>query len=94
MNIYEKLVKYNAELAGYDPNRLFKSDRKEKKFYYLTPDNKKIYFGANGMNDFILYLINEGEEKALERRRLYRQRHKKDPKDKYSAGELAREILW
>lgn len=93
-NLYIDLVKENARLEGYDPDRLFVSKKKGKKFYYLTPDDKEVHFGARGMNDFIKYLIKDGEEVARERRRLYLQRHKNDPTDKYSAGALARNILW
>jgi hypothetical protein len=93
-NLYIYLVKENAKFNGYDPDRIFKSNKKGKKFYYLTPDDKKVHFGAKGMNDFLLYLINDGVDVARERRRLYHLRHKNDPTDKYSAGELARNILW
>jgi hypothetical protein len=91
--LYLKLVRYNAKLAGYE-EEIHQSDKPAKKFYIITPENKKVYFGARGMNDFLIYLLTEGEEEALKRRRLYRKRHNKDPRTKYSAGELAREILW
>lgn len=93
-NQYIELVKYNAKLSGYDPKKLFKSDKPEKKFYYLTPDDKRVYFGANGYNDFLIYLLTQGEEVALSKRTNYRARHSNDPRSKYSAGELARQILW
>lgn len=93
-NEYIELVKYNAKLSGYDPKRLFVSDKPKKKFYYLTPDDKKIYFGARGYNDFLIYLLTQDENVALIKRQNYRKRHKNDPRNKYSAGEMARVILW
>jgi len=92
-DLYYKLVRYNAKIAGYD-EEIHKSDKKEKKFYIINPEGKKIYFGANGYPDFIIYLLTEGEEEALRKRGHYRKRHSKDPRGKYTAGQLAREILW
>jgi hypothetical protein len=86
-------VRYNAKLAGYK-EKIYESDKKDKKFYIIDPDGKKIYFGASGYPDFLIYLLTEGEEEALRKRGHYRNRHKKDPTDKYSAGQLARVILW
>lgn len=94
MDDYVELVKYNAKLSGYNPKKLFVSDKPEKKFYYITPENKRVYFGAKGYNDFLLYLLNDGIEIALKKRDNYRKRHKNDPRDKYSAGQMARVILW
>lgn len=94
MDDYVELVKYNAKLSGYNPKKIFLSDKPEKKFYYITPDNKRVYFGAKGYNDFLLYLLNDGIETALKKRENYRKRHKNDPRDKYSAGQMARVILW
>lgn len=92
-NLYLKLVRYNAKLAGYD-EEIHQSDKPNKKFYIITPEDKKVYFGARGYPDFLIYLLTEGEEEALRKRSHYRKRHSKDPRTKYSAGELARQILW
>lgn len=91
--LYYELVNYNAKLAGYT-EKIHISDKPEKKFYIITPENKKIYFGASGYPDFLIYLLTEGEDEALRKRRHYRSRHRKDPRGKYTAGQLAREILW
>ncbi len=70
-----------------------KSDKPGKKYVAIfTRDNgrtKSTYFGASGMPDYTL----TGDK---ERRRLYRQRHKKDLKtnDPTRAGYLSFYILW
>jgi hypothetical protein len=33
----------------------YKSDKPDKKFYIITNDNKKVYFGAAGMSDFSIH---------------------------------------
>jgi len=33
----------------------YKSDKPNKKFYIITNDNKKVYFGAAGMSDFTIH---------------------------------------
>jgi hypothetical protein len=32
----------------------YKSDKPEKKFYIITNDNKKVYFGQTGADDFTI----------------------------------------
>jgi hypothetical protein len=70
-----------------------KSDKPGKKYVAVfTRDNgriKKTHFGASGMKDYTI----TGDK---ERRRLYRQRHKKDlnTNDPTRAGYLAFFILW
>jgi len=70
-----------------------KSDKPGKKYMAIfTRDNgriKRTHFGASGMKDYTL----TGDK---ERRRLYRQRHKKDLNtgDPTRAGYLSYYILW
>ena len=70
-----------------------KSNKPGKKLQAIfTRDNgrtKTTHFGASGMDDYTL-------TKDKERRRLYRQRHKKDlsTKDPTRAGYLSYYILW
>tara|TARA_R110000824_G_scaffold221932_2_gene409077 strand:- start:327 stop:617 length:291 start_codon:yes stop_codon:yes gene_type:complete len=70
-----------------------KSNKPGKKLMAIfTRDNgrtKTTHFGASGMDDYTL-------TKDKERRRLYRQRHKKDlsTKDPTRAGYLSYYILW
>lgn len=49
----------------------YKSDRPAKKFYIITNDNKKVYFGATGYEHFTEGHLNE------KRRLNYMSRHKK-----------------
>ena len=70
-----------------------KSDKPGKKYMAIfTRDNgrtKRTYFGSAGMLDYTL----TGDK---ERRRLYRNRHRKDLKtnDPTRAGYLSRFLLW
>ena len=58
--LYLRFIKSTARSRGkYDPSRIFLSDKKGKKLYYLTPDDKKIYFGNSNYNDFFIYQILE-----------------------------------
>ena len=47
----------------------YKSDKPGKKYYIITDDNKKVYFGAAGMSDFTIH-------KDEQRRQRYINRHK------------------
>jgi hypothetical protein len=50
--------------------------------------------GAYGYNDYPNYIKKYGLSYANSRRRLYRQRHSRDRKKKYSKGWLADVLLW
>ena len=50
--------------------------------------------GANGMNDFPTYIQKKGLTYAKTRRRLYKMRHEKDRKTKWTRGWLADKLLW
>jgi uncharacterized membrane protein (UPF0182 family) len=47
----------------------YKSDKPDKKYYIITKDNKKVYFGSAGMSD---YTIHKDEA----RKQRYINRHK------------------
>ena len=49
----------------------YKSDKPEKKYYIITKDNKKVYFGAAGYEDFTTH-------KDEARKQRYITRHKKN----------------
>ena len=34
------------------PTKLYLSDKPSKKYYIITPDDKKVYFGQMGYEDF------------------------------------------
>jgi hypothetical protein len=64
-------------------------DRPEKKFYVITNDNKKVYFGAAGYDDFTI-------TKNEEQKQRYIARHKKNENwnDINSAAFWSRFYLW
>lgn len=71
-----------------------KSDKPKKKYVATfenlkTKKKKKTYFGAEGMEDYLIH-------KDKKRRELYRKRHQKDLKtnDPTRAGFLSYYILW
>ena len=76
----------------------YKSDKPDKKFFIITSSGKKVYFGAAGYNDFIIYNSNEGKEKADKMKRAYITRHSKSENWGKSgidtAGFWSRWLLW
>jgi hypothetical protein len=66
----------------------YKSDKDGKKFYIITNDNKKVYFGAAGYEDFTTH-------KDEARKQRYIVRHKnEDWDDINSAAFWSRFYLW
>ena len=67
----------------------YKSDKPNKKYYIITNDNKKVYFGAARYSDFTIH-------KDEARKQRYINRHKKNENwnDKDSAGFWSRWLLW
>ncbi len=51
-------------------NHPYKSDKPGKKYYIITENNRKIYFGASGYSDFTIH-------KDEQRKQRYIDRHKK-----------------
>ena len=68
--------------------KLYKSDRKDKKFYVVV-ENKKLYFGSSKYSDFTLHKNNE-------RKNNYLKRHMKNENwnDFKTAGFWSRWLLW
>ena len=66
-------------------------DKPEKKYYIITKDNKKVYFGAAGMSDFTIH-------KDEARKQRYIKRHEKNEIWTKSgidtAGWWSRWLLW
>lgn len=56
----------------------YPSDRPNKKYFIITSDNKRVYFGQAGYNDYTIYYSKEGKDKADKMKRAYIQRHKKN----------------
>ena len=48
------------------------------KYYIITTSGKKVYFGAIGYNDYIIYCKNYGKEYADKKKNAYIARHKKN----------------
>jgi Tfp pilus assembly protein FimT len=67
----------------------YKSDRPDKKYFIITNDNKKIYFGQSSASDFTLH-------KDEARKQRYINRHKKNENwnNKDTAGFWSRWLLW
>ena len=69
----------------------YKSDKPEKKYYIITKDNKRVYFGAAGYSDFT-------QHKDEDRRQRYVARHEKNEDWSKSgidtAGFWSRWLLW
>ncbi len=68
----------------------YKSDKPDKKYYIITNDNKKVYFGAAGYSDFTIH------KDEARKQRYINDRHKKKENwnDKDSAGAWSRWLLW
>ena len=54
----------------------YKSDKDGKKFYIITNDNKKVYFGAAGYEDFTTH-----KDEARKQRYIGRHKKKEDWND-------------
>jgi len=68
----------------------YKNDKPNKKYYIITNNNKKVYFGASGYSD---YTIHKDEA----RKQRYINRHKNEVWTKSgidTAGFWSRWLLW
>jgi len=70
------------------------STNKTKKIDVYRQDKKIGSVGAYGMNDYPTFMKLRGKSFAKTRRRLYKIRHNKDRKIKWSRGWLADKLLW
>lgn len=68
------------------------STNKNKKIDVFKNDKKIASIGAIGYNDYPTYIETKGFKHANERKKLYKQRHKKDLNSKN--GFYANKILW
>ena len=74
-------------------NVQIKPSSNKKKKIDVYKDNKKIAsIGAIGYNDYPTFIEKKGIEFANQRRKLYKERHKKDLNSKN--GFYANRILW
>ena len=67
----------------------YKSDKPDKKYYIITNDDKKVYFGQASASDFTIH-------KDEARKKLYVNRHKKNENwnNKDTPGFWSRWLLW
>lgn len=70
----------------------YKSDKPDKKYFIITNDNKKVYFGASGYEDYTIH-------KDQKRKELYIKRHSKMNENWTksginTAGFWSRWLLW
>jgi len=70
------------------------SSNKTKKLDVYKKNKKIASIGAYGMNDYPTYIKKNGKVFAKTRRRLYKIRHNKDRKKKWTNGWLADKLLW
>ena len=69
----------------------YKSDKSNKKYFIITKDNKKIYFGASGYSDFTIH-----KEEARKQRYINRHKNNEDwtKSGIDTAGFWSRWLLW
>lgn len=51
------------------------SDKPDKKYFIITNDNKKVYFGQAGYNDYTIYYKKYGKDIADKKKKAYIARH-------------------
>jgi len=65
----------------------YKSDKPDKKYYIITNDNKKVYFGAAGYSDFTIH-------KDEARRQIYVARHEKNESKYWNKSGIDTASFW
>ena len=65
----------------------YKSDKPDKKYYIITSNNKKIYFGQAGASDMT-------QHKDEARRQLYINRHKANEKQFWNKSGIDTPSFW
>ena len=80
-----------AKSKGYDSQSIFLSPRKDKKYMIITPENKRVHFGAMGYQDFTKHKDQKRRQNYLSRSGGIQGKWKND---KYSPNSLARTLLW
>jgi hypothetical protein len=72
----------------------YKSDRADKKYYIITNDNKKVYFGAEGYYDYTLYFSKYGTEIANKKKNAYIKRHEKNESKFWNKSGIDTASFW
>jgi hypothetical protein len=94
-----RILPYSIEQANKLGVEIKPSTNRLKKIDVFKDGKKVATIGALGMNDYPTYLEKEKKGNfpkgyANQRRRLYKQRHKKDRHIKNTNGWYADKILW
>ena len=102
-SLYLRQVRRKAAAAGYDPESVMFSDKAEKKLVLVAPDGRRVYFGATGYGDHLIYSFLESEGlvepgTAAKKRRTFQRSHRAMRgswrTNPYSANRLALDLLW
>lgn len=93
-NIPYTITAYTRERAKHYGVQVKHSENKNKKIDVYKNGHKIASIGAIGYSDYPTYIKERGKIYADERRRLYRIRHEKDRKIKWTNGWLASVLLW
>jgi len=87
-----KIVLKNALLYGYEPDTIFLSTRKDKKYMIQHPiTNKMIHFGQKGYQDYTIHFNEIRRENYLNRSDKIKGSWRLDD---YSPNNLSRRLLW
>ncbi len=83
---YDQILIYKLSIMTY---HIYPSNRRDKKYLVITDDDKKIYFGAAGYEDYTIH-------KDTYRKQNYNARHSVRERwdDPHTAGFWAKWILW
>ena len=84
-----EFVSWKAQQMGLNP--VYESSRKDKKYMVLRPDWKWVHFGQMGYEDYTKHKNKTRRKNYLTRSAKIRGNWKKN---KYSANNLARNLLW
>jgi len=88
------ITKYTYKKAKKIGVSVKSSTNKNKKIDVFRNGYKIASVGARGMNDYPTYIKTQGLSYANKRRKLYKIRHNKDRKKKWTRGWLADQLLW
>ena len=88
------ITKYTYKRAKKIGVTVKNSTNKDKKLDVYRNGEKIASVGARGMNDYPTYIKTRGITYANKRRKLYKMRHEKDRKKKWTRGWLADQLLW
>lgn len=89
-----KITNYTRKQARRIGVTVKASKNKRQKIDVYRKGRKIASVGAYGMNDYPTFIKTRGIKYANTRQRLYKMRHTKDRKTRWSRGWLADKLLW